>query len=110
MPRARDALDHADVVLGPAEDGGVTLMGSRVPWPDLADLPWSTARLGADLERRCQRHHLTVKKLPTHYDVDATGVLPRLCGDLAADSRPARRALRQWLQAQPLARPRAAGG
>jgi len=33
---AHTALDTADVVLAPARDGGVTLMGSRLAWPDLA--------------------------------------------------------------------------
>ena len=35
---ARAALTHADVVLGPAADGGVTAMGSTQPWPDLQSL------------------------------------------------------------------------
>jgi glycosyltransferase A (GT-A) superfamily protein (DUF2064 family) len=95
--RARRALDHADVVLGPAADGGVTLMGARVPWPDLADLPWGSAGLGAALDRRCRARGLGVHELDLQYDVDEAAILPRLYRDLARDARPARRALRQWL-------------
>jgi hypothetical protein len=96
--RARIALRQADVVLGPAEDGGVTLMAARVAWPALDDLPWSTERLGAALDRRCRAHGLRVQQLDTQYDVDEVDILPRLYRDLGADPRPARRALREWLE------------
>ncbi len=105
--RARAALEQADIVLGPAEDGGVTLMGARLPWPALADLPWSTPGLGDALAQRCRDRGLTVQWLEARYDVDTTAVLPRLCRDLATDARAARRALRQWLLAQEFAPVRA---
>jgi hypothetical protein len=101
--RARLALDHADVVLGPAEDGGVTLMGARVPWPDLDDLPWSGADLGDALDRRCRARGLQVQRLAPRYDVDAADQLPRLARDLGGDPRPARVELRRWLLASGLA-------
>ena len=97
--RARRQIDHAEVVLGPAEDGGVTLMAARRPWPTLADLPWSSDALGEALDRRCRARGLKVAKLTTQYDVDEAGQLPRLYRDLARDARPARRALRAWLAA-----------
>jgi glycosyltransferase A (GT-A) superfamily protein (DUF2064 family) len=81
------------VVLGPALDGGVTCMGSGVPWPELADLPWSSAELHAGLLARCLRAGLTVQNLPPRYDVDVPADLRRLGADLAGDRRPARRAL-----------------
>lgn len=96
--RARRALRHTDVVLGPAEDGGVTLMGGRVPWPEIADLPWETAALGEALDRRCRSRGLTVHQLEPRYDVDDVEILPRLYRDLARDPRPARLALRAWLE------------
>ena len=100
--RARIALDHADVVLGPAEDGGVALMGARVPWPELDDLPWSTADLGEALHRRCRARGLHVRELAVQYDVDELAQLPRLYRDLARDPRPARSALRHWLRSEGL--------
>jgi rSAM/selenodomain-associated transferase 1 len=101
--RAREALRNADVVLGPAEDGGVTLMGARQPWPALADLPWSTAQLGTALAARCRDAGLSVVHLPSRYDVDEATILPRLradLGDMGTDLSPARRALQAWLERQ----------
>ena len=60
---ARSALLHHDVVLAPALDGGVTLMGARCPWPELADLPWSSDQLYAALTERCTGHGLRVTSL-----------------------------------------------
>lgn len=98
--RARLALDHDDVVLGPAEDGGVTLMGSRRPWPALATLPWSTAALGEALDRRCRAHGLSVRLLDPQYDIDEADQLARLHADLGRDTRPARRALHDLLESR----------
>ena len=101
--RARRALEMADVVLAAAEDGGVTLMGSRLPWPPLADLPWSTTRLGDSLDRHCRAHGLSVGRLDGGYDCDTLEALPRLVADLGGDTRPARRALLAWLTAEGIA-------
>ena len=94
---ARSALATHDVVLGSAADGGVTLMGAGVAWPDLAGLPWSTRALGESLELACVESGLTVYSLDQCYDIDVAADLPRLYDDLGADSRPARRRLHQWL-------------
>jgi hypothetical protein len=90
---AARALASHDVVLGPALDGGVTCMGSRCAWPELGRLPWSGARLHAALQAACESAGLAVRNLEPRYDVDVSGDLRRLCADLAADTRPARRAL-----------------
>lgn len=95
---ACDTLYSHDVVLLPADDGGVTLMGARVPWPPLANLRWSSEYLAADLERLCTAHGHTVNKLQPGYDVDRATDLPRLLIDLATDERPARVRLRNWLK------------
>lgn len=95
--RARAAFASNDIVLGPADDGGVTLMGASTAWPSLADLPWSTADLAESLEQTCTRHGLTVCRLEKRYDVDLAIDLPRLYDDLGDDSRPARQRLRRWL-------------
>lgn len=101
--RARLALDHDDVVLGPAEDGGVTLMGARHAWPDLATLPWSSPSLGESLDRRCRARGFSVRLLDPQYDIDEAGQLPRLYTDLGRDPRPARRALRDLLETHGIA-------
>jgi len=99
--RARAALNDAEVVLGPADDGGVTLMGSSRSWPDLTALPWSSAQLGAELENTCRQAEMSVSRLGTQYDIDQLTDLQRLKGDLAGDLRPARKALRDWLAGNP---------
>jgi glycosyltransferase A (GT-A) superfamily protein (DUF2064 family) len=95
---ARAALAAAEVVLGPAEDGGVTLMASACAWPNLKDLPWSENTLGRQLERVCVAAGLTTAKLERNYDIDLATDLARLDPDLTNDPRPARQALRDWLQ------------
>jgi hypothetical protein len=95
--RARFALTSHDVVLGPANDGGVTLMGAKTAWPDLTSLPWSTAELADALEQTCVEKGLTVCRLEKRYDIDLAMDLPTLYDDLSTDSRPARQQLRQWL-------------
>ena len=97
---AADAsLERSDVVLIPAEDGGVTLMGARCAWPDLAALPWSEASLGRALESCCRESGLSVTQLPPSYDVDETSDLATALRALAADRRPARRRLQELLRA-----------
>jgi len=89
---ARAFVTH-DVVLGPALDGGVTCLGSRHPWPDLSDLPWSSEHLHAALQALCTGAGRTVHNLAPRYDVDVPADLRRLGADLATDARPQRRAL-----------------
>jgi glycosyltransferase A (GT-A) superfamily protein (DUF2064 family) len=92
------ALTTHDVVLGPALDGGVTCLGTRQPWPELASLPWSSTELHATLQSLCERAGLTVRNLPPSYDVDVPADLARLCADLVGDARPARLALYRALR------------
>ncbi|MGH8289956.1 MAG: TIGR04282 family arsenosugar biosynthesis glycosyltransferase [Steroidobacteraceae bacterium] len=96
---AAQSLGDADVVLVPAEDGGVTLMGSRVAWPDLTGLPWSESTLAAALEHRCREARLSVVRLPGSYDVDEASDLPVAIAALSSDDRPARARLRGLLVA-----------
>jgi rSAM/selenodomain-associated transferase 1 len=94
---AQAALDGSDVVLVPAQDGGVTLMGSRRAWPDLAPLPWSEPTLGQTLEECCHSHGRSVTRLADSYDVDEVSDLGTARRALADDDRPARRRLHELL-------------
>lgn len=94
---ARRALDDSDVVLSPASDGGVTIMGSRRGWPDLTGLPWSTDGLGKGLENLCGDQGQTVKNISPSYDIDVEENLGRLWRDLSGDFRPARQSLYRQL-------------
>ena len=97
LQQAAAALVNNDVVLGPATDGGVVLMGARVAWPALTDLPWSTSSLCDGLTGLCTEHELSVASLEPRADVDTVAALRAAREDLADDARPARQALSRWL-------------
>lgn len=81
----------ADVVLGPAEDGGYYLIAGRAstfPREIFEDVPWSTERvLEATLER-CRKASLAVELLPEEADVDRPEDLRRLAESLAGPEEP----------------------
>ena len=87
------ALQQYDTVLIPANDGGVVLMASKSPWPDLCGLPWSTDQLGRTLVNVCHMAGHSVKNLEQGYDVDELGDVMLLNEMLANDHRSARRDL-----------------
>ncbi len=89
----REALLNDDTVLKPTTDGGVSIMASRRPWPSLADLPWSTYRLGIALTSACHQAGHSVATLAQGFDVDEPEDLSYVITALADDQRPARRAL-----------------
>jgi len=94
---------HADVVLGPSEDGGYYLLGLLRPAPELFDdVPWSTARVAEVTLRRARGLHLDVHVLPTWWDVDTPADLERLRHDLLHMWWPRRTST--WLRAHELAR------
>lgn len=91
----RNALQHADVALIPALDGGVVLMANRRAWPDLSMLPWSSNQLGTALMGICRMAGQSVKTFGQGYDVDEMDDFLNLTALLQQDSRQARRALRE---------------
>lgn len=95
---ASQTLETHDVVLGPAADGGVVLMGTRGLWPDLERLPWSTAKLGNELVGLCREKDKSVAFLSTLSDVDSLKDLKSLKASLTADPRTARQAFGIWLE------------
>src|SRR5262249_57859677 len=84
---AADALRRrVDVVILPVEDGGYSLIGTRVPQPSLFDaVPWSTALVMAETRRRIAGAGLSLQELPPLWDVDVPADLDRLPG-LGVDS------------------------
>lgn len=90
LPPARileavSALAASDVVLGPTEDGGYYLVGSRGPGAEEAifrDIPWSTERVLAMTLARAAESGLSVSLLPAWYDVDDLEDLLRLEEDV----------------------------
>lgn len=73
---ARESLALADVVLGPAVDGGYTLIGVRASVNEASraalfrGVRWSTPHAFDDTLRRARAEGLAVAFLPPWYDVD----------------------------------------
>jgi len=71
--------DAADVVLGPAVDGGYYLIGARQAHPNLfREIPWSTGEVVEATLRRADEARLRVSLLPVWEDVDQPADLDRL--------------------------------
>lgn len=68
---AFQALDSADVVLGPARDGGYWLVGLRAPHPALFEgIPWGSETVLDETSRRAEAAGLSRRMLRTLMDVD----------------------------------------
>ena len=99
LEQAAFSLQNADAVLGPAGDGGVVLMGARLPWPDLRGLGWSTQGLGVELRGLCREAGWSVATLDVRDDVDTVADLLGAGDLLSEDGRASRRCLSQWVSA-----------
>jgi len=80
LARAAAALrGGADLVLGPAEDGGYYLIGVRAPVPALfRGIAWGTRTVLAVTRARARRLGLRTRLLPPTFDVDEAMDLRRL--------------------------------
>jgi uncharacterized protein len=83
---ARAALDEADVVLGPADDGGYYLIAMRKPYDVFSGIPMSTSVVTDMTIAAAQRQGLTVRLLEPLFDVDELPDLLRLAQLLAVDA------------------------
>jgi rSAM/selenodomain-associated transferase 1 len=84
--RASDALDSADVVLGPAEDGGYYLIAMREPHDVFSGIPMSTGQVLRMTIELARRQGLSVATIDTLFDVDELADLLRLSQILREDS------------------------
>ena len=83
VDEAFEALQSADVVLGPADDGGYYLVGATggVP-PIFSSISWSTAEVWPQTIARLSEAGLRWQTLPQWYDVDTGDDLLRLRASL----------------------------
>jgi rSAM/selenodomain-associated transferase 1 len=82
---------EVDVVVGPSDDGGYYLIGVRAAQPALfAAMPWSTPAVLAETMARARALGLTVRRLPSWFDVDTPADLRRLRAELPATGGPRR--------------------
>jgi hypothetical protein len=82
---AAEALNNADVVLIPAEDGGYVLIGSRAPYPDLfTGMTWGVGTVLAETRKRVAALGLKAIELAPLWDVDCEDDLARMERELPA--------------------------
>jgi rSAM/selenodomain-associated transferase 1 len=83
LEQAFEALEAADVVLGPCDDGGYYLIGLKQPAPRLLrEVQMSTPSVTADTLALAEQLELQTALLPTWYDVDDARSLARMVNEL----------------------------
>ena len=91
IDQAFDSLEHADVVIGPASDGGYYLIGLARPAPELfVGIPWSSPDTCRVTLAAADRAGLRVVLLEELFDVDTAADWQRWCA--LAEHADARRA------------------
>ena len=85
VAQAREALDEADVVLGPALDGGYYLIAMRKPYDVFGGVPMSTNVVTQTTIELAERQGLSVRLLEPLFDIDELPDLLRLAQLLEAD-------------------------
>lgn len=80
-------LDEADVVLGPATDGGYYLIGCRRLPPIFTGIAWSGPQVLAQTVAQLPDPSWTLALLPPWYDVDTPESWAMLVGHIAAMRR-----------------------
>jgi len=78
IAHARAALEDADVVLGPADDGGYYLIGMKRPYDVFSGIPMSTPHVTSMTVEAALRQGLRVQMIETLFDVDEMPDLERL--------------------------------
>jgi len=74
--QAFEILDHADVVVGPAHDGGYYLIGMKSPMSELfCNIPWSTRNVFSETVRTLKHAGKSYGVLPVLSDLDTIGDL-----------------------------------
>jgi uncharacterized protein len=86
---AIEAVRRGGVVLGPALDGGYTLIGlSHFHERLFTDIPWSTAEVHQRTMERAREIGVPVTSVPGWYDVDDATSLALLQAELAGEPLP----------------------
>lgn len=83
--RAQAALDDADVVLGPADDGGYYLLAMSHPYDVFSNIPMSTPSVAQMTIAAAERQGLQVRIIDSLFDVDELADLQRLDQQLHAN-------------------------
>ena len=93
----RRLLYEKDVVLGPAQGGGVYAIGTRVPLSGLREMPWETGGLFSALTEAAGVQGYSVGVAPPWYGVESYVDLHRVAEDLQISPSLDRRQLGFWV-------------
>lgn len=86
--QALTSLEHHDLVLGPALDGGYYLMGIKKAVPELfSDIPWSTDQVLKLTQEKAIRLGLKAALIQPWHDVDTLADLESLIEACAAETK-----------------------
>ncbi|RUO25471.1 hypothetical protein CWE09_01670 [Aliidiomarina minuta] len=97
LQQAIQALDHSELVLGPATDGGYYLFAGTVDLDAAVwtDIPWSTEQTRESLQRKLP---FQAALLPTLSDVDTLGDLTLVLEELPLTPGPMQRQVFNWIR------------
>jgi rSAM/selenodomain-associated transferase 1 len=85
IAQAFQQLDRAELVLGPATDGGYYLIGCKEPLPPIfKGIAWGTSAVLGETVGRLPDSRWQLALLPPWYDVDTVADWQMLRGHLAA--------------------------
>ena len=87
LARAFEELAHADLILGPATDGGYYLVGCRCRLPIFDGIAWSRDTVLAETVARLTDPRWSLSLLPPWYDVDTAEDWAMLRGHVRAMRR-----------------------
>ena len=91
IPAAFEALEQADVVVAPADDGGYVLIGQRREVPGLYErISWSTSQVWQQTRNQLMASGTSFVELTGWYDVDTLDDLSRLDRELGPGDRQGR--------------------
>lgn len=78
-----DPSTHAQILIGPREDGGYHLIGmARLEPRLLHEIPWGTPAVMETTRLRCREAGLGLRELPDGYDVDEPSDVLRLLDEM----------------------------
>ena len=83
ITQAFQTLEHKDVVLGPAHDGGYILVGLNKLHPEMfSDIDWGTGSVLAEQLENLNRCQLAYELLPEGFDIDDISDIRRFAPEL----------------------------
>ena len=86
LQQAFAALQHSEIVVGPAQDGGYVLIGAQHSLPLVfQDIPWGTAEVMAATMDRLLSNVIGFELLPERWDIDTLEDIRRHAPELLRD-------------------------